>query len=204
MNEWRPVPKPEKREKKKTGLKKIKPYNRKTPKPKKKKAPKKQAVISAERSGIKPPSTKSRNDFSDKEREIIVEQFGETCNDPTCGLPACEHHHIMYRSQSGRGMWRNAVPLCISHHEKCHRDRRYSDMWREARRRQFGEHYYRDKWDLWLDGLIAEPEDHFFEDFMKNQERSMSYEKEVPSRKERRHSRTLEQLRQERIDAANE
>lgn len=205
MNEWRPVPKPEKQEKKKkTGLKKMKPYNKKTPKPKKKKAPKKKAVISAERQGEKIPLPSVRNAFSESQREKALEMFGTTCNDPTCSMPASELHHIIYRSQSGRGVWRNAVPLCISHHEKCHKDRRYSDMWREHRRQTFGQYFYMDKYDLWMNGLIADTKNHMFEDFMSNEERRMKNAKDVLGRKKRRYSPTFEQFRQTGTDPLDE
>lgn len=194
VNEFRPVPKPKPKEKKKkTGLAKMKPYNRKTPKPKKKKAPKKKAVISAERQGKKPPSAKVRNSFTDAQYQMAIDKFGRTCNDPTCAMPASEMHHIVFRSQSGRGVWRNAVPLCVSHHDLCHTSGRYARMWREARAAQFGERFYKDKWDIWLSGLIAEPEDHFFTEYMNNEERRMTREKEVFSREIGRHKPTLKQ-----------
>lgn len=197
-------PKPEKQEKKKkTGLKKMKPYEKKLPQKKKKKAPKKDAVISSERQGSKIPSASKRNEFSDTEREKALEMFGTVCNDPTCSMPASDLHHIVFRSQSGRGVWRNAVPLCISHHEKCHRNRRYSDMWRRYRESVFGPFYFMDSWDLWLLGHVADPEKkHFFEDFMMNQERSANNAaKEILSHKRRRHLPSPEHFRQERADS---
>lgn len=200
-----PQPKPEKQEKKKKGLSKMKPYNKNVPQKKKKKAPKKQAVISAERQGTKPPSISSRNEFSEKERERALKEFGTVCNDPTCSMPASDLHHIVFRSQSGRGVWRNAVPLCISHHEKCHKNRRYADAWREFRRRLFGEFFFMDSWDLWLLGHIPDPEKkHYFEDFMNNQERGLKYGEEIFSSKKRRYSPTFKQFGQEGIDAADE
>lgn len=201
-----PQPKPEKQEKKKKrGLNKMKPYEKKLPQKKKKKRQKKQAVISAERSGIKPPDIGIRNSFSEKEREKALKEFGNTCNDPTCSMTASELHHIVFRSQSGRGVWRNAVPLCISHHEKCHKHKAYAEMWREVRRRLFGEFFYMDKWDLWLMGKIADPEvNHYFEDFMINQEVKQGYEEEILSSKKRRYRPTLEQFGQKRTNKANE
>lgn len=197
-----PQPKPVKQEKKKKGLNKIKPYEKQLPQKKKKKPPKKKAVISAERQGSKIPNTKQRNDFSVYDREKALKEFGTTCNDPTCSMPASDLHHIVFRSQSGRGVWRNAVPLCISHHEKCHKNRRYADMWREVRRRLFGEFFYMDSWDLWLLGHISDPEvKHYFEDFMKNQEVKLGHAEEVSRRKRRRYSPTLKQFRQEGTDA---
>jgi 5-methylcytosine-specific restriction endonuclease McrA len=197
-----PQPKPEKQEKKKkTGLKKMKPYEKKLPQQKKKKVPKKKAVINAERQGEKIPSASVRNSFSEEQREKALREFGTVCNDPTCSIPASELHHIIFRSQSGRGVWRNAVPLCISHHEKCHKDRRYSEMWRNYRKSIFGEYYFMDKWDLWLMGLIADTKDHYFEDFMMNQERSATNAaKEISSRKRRRHLPSFKHFGQEGTD----
>jgi hypothetical protein len=193
-HEFRPVPKPVKKEKKKTGLAKMKPYNKKTPKPKKKKAPKKKAVIKAEREGVKIPNAGKRNSFSDWNYQKAINEFGRTCNDPTCGMPASEMHHIVFRSGSGRGVWRNAVPLCVAHHDLCHRSGRYANMWRDTRRQVYGEHFYKDEWDLWKLGLIVEPEAHFFEDFMKSEEVRMGREKEIFSREAGRHIASLKQF----------
>lgn len=193
-NEFRPVPKPTPKEKKKkTGLAKMKPYNRKTPKPKKKKAPKKKSVISAARQGIKPPSARVRNSFTNDQYQMAIDSFGRTCNDPTCAMPASEMHHITFRSGGGRGVWRNAVPLCVSHHDLCHKSGRYANMWREARAAQYGKHYYKDKWDLWLGGLIADPEEYLFIEFMRNEERRMKREKEIYGRQAGRHNASLKQ-----------
>lgn len=184
MFDYNPVPKPEKQEKKKkTGLNKMKPYGKKLPFKKKKKKPKTKREEKAKRDGLKPPSTKTRNDWSDYDYAKAIEMFGTVCNDPTCALPACELHHIIYRSQSGRGVWRNALPLCISHHDKVHNHKRYREMWVESRRRIYGEYFYMDMWDLWLKGLIADPVKHFYEDFMRNQEVKMRYEKEIHNHK---------------------
>lgn len=206
IGDFNPCPKPPKREKKqptplkrtpiKSKPKKLKPYTQNTHTKKPNKPPKKKRAREAEkvvRDGLTLPTAKVRNSFDSFNYEKAAKMFGLTCNDPTCSMPACEMHHIVFRSQSGRGVWRNAVPLCLSHHEKCHTNRRYADMWRESRKQLFGEHFYKDKYDLWLAGLISEPLDHIYEDFMKNQEVSQANAKQICSHEKSRYITTFKQ-----------
>lgn len=171
-----PVPKPPKKEKKKPAGLKRSPIKQKVPKkkpivfkPKVNKPPKKKNKTKVERDGIKLPSAKQRNSFSTANYQDAVLHFGIVCNDPNCGLMAGEMHHIVFRSQSGRGVWRNAVPLCKGHHDKCHKERAYNDYWKEQRRKQFGEHFYKDKYDVWMMGSIESPDEELFQKFMESQ-----------------------------------
>jgi hypothetical protein len=171
FDQVRAVPKPEKQaKKKKTGIKKVKPYNRKviTPKPKKKpKTKKEQKVI---RDGLKIPDKKKRGDWSDFDREKALEVNGAQCKDPNCRLQAVNLHHAKFRSGDGRGKWRNAIPLCKKHHDQAHTLRKYADFLRSTLEAKYGPHYFKDEWDLWLAGLIQDPNKIDYEEFMKGEE----------------------------------
>lgn len=83
----------------------------------------------------------------------------------SCGSEQVEMHHVVFRSQGGRGVWRNLVPLCKEHHNKAHSDRKYSDALRSAFRKMYGEHHYKDEWDLFDERLIDEPTKECYEAF---------------------------------------
>lgn len=83
----------------------------------------------------------------------------------SCGSSNVEMHHVVYRSQGGRGVWRNLVPLCKEHHSKAHSNKGYSDRLKHAFRKMYGKHHYKDEWDLYDDGLIEEPTKECYEVF---------------------------------------
>lgn len=157
--EFRPVPKPNFEKKKKV---KEKPWKKK---PKEKRTPK-AAIIGTERQGVKPPPRSKRNEFTARQRKLALSWFGTRCNIPNCPHAATELHHVIYRSQSGRGVWRNAIPLCLKHHDQAHDFKDFRKALEAMRIELFGEHFYKDKWDLWLDGLIEDPTEAEMEAFM--------------------------------------
>ena len=162
--EYNPVPKPTFEKKKKETPPPWKKAKQKEKRPSKSKLP-----ISAERMGDKPPSRSARNEFSAAARKRIQKEFGAICNDPRCGRPAIDMHHVVYRSQSGRGVWRNGIPLCDIHHDRAHKEKAYRLMLIELRIVLFGPHFFKDKWDLWYEGLIADPTNEALEKFMIDQ-----------------------------------
>lgn len=183
MFEYRPVPKPPKKEKKPyKGLQTKKPLQAKTelkaksilkakpkivdkriPQKKKKRDPKPLNELKVF-GGTPIPSKATRGEFTDRDREMINKIFGAKCAE--CGNPYIEHHHAKFRSGSGRGVFRNGVPLCINHHKLCHESRIYADEWRAFLENLYGEYYFMDKWDLWLMGKIEDPNDKDYEAFM--------------------------------------
>lgn len=186
---FNPVPKPPKKEKKAyRGLQTKKPLQAKKqletkstlkakPKakvklPKEKKKTKKKDHSKVLRDGLKIPSQATRSEFTDRERKLINESFGGAhCAE--CGNPYIHHHHAKFRSGSGRGVWRNGVPLCKVHHDLCHEERWYADKWRNFLLRKYGKYYYMDKYDLWMLNKIEAPTREAFEKFMLDEERSL-------------------------------
>jgi 5-methylcytosine-specific restriction endonuclease McrA len=132
----------------------------KTKKPKKKN--KKQEVYK----GRTIPTRKQRATISKKEYRRTVEAFGNLC--VYCGNPQIEIHHIKFRSQGGKGGYRNLIPLCKQHHNQAHSDRDFADRIRNRRELMFGEWYWADKWDLFKRVLIPNSTDEAFETFLLN------------------------------------
>lgn len=115
------------------------------------------------------PHRKKRSSISEKEYDKALQHYKNQC--PETGSNLVEMHHIVFRSQSGRGTWRNLVPLYPTFHKRCHTDREYADMWRKRHEQKFGPHYSKDKWDLWKEGLITSPTDELYEEFMLAEEK---------------------------------
>jgi 5-methylcytosine-specific restriction endonuclease McrA len=136
-------------------------YNWKKPRKKKKKL--------ATYKGRTIPKAKVRGEISKKEYNKAIDEFGAYCN--ICGSPYIEMHHIKFRSQGGRGGYRNLIPLCNAHHRKAHKDREFSERLRFQREKRFGEWFWADRFDLFKTGLIPEPTNEHFERFMQEQER---------------------------------
>jgi len=156
MFEFRPVPKPTKERKEK-------------PKPKyKEKRPKKRKGKTRVHKGRTIPSARVRGQVSKREYERMIEEFGSVCI--VCGNTYIEAHHIRFRSQGGRGKWRNLVPLCKEHHMKAHQERTFADWLREEREKRYGEWYWADEYDLFMAGLIPNTTKEAFERFMQRGE----------------------------------
>jgi len=155
-NEWNPVPKPVKKDKqRRNGKAKI---------PKKRKKKKLEVY-----KGRTIPSAKTRGQISKREYERMVEEFGSVCI--VCCSPYIEAHHIRFRSQGGRGKWRNLAPLCKKHHMKAHSDRKFADWLREEREKRFGSWYWADEYDLFKAGLIPNTTKEAFEKYMEMEEK---------------------------------
>lgn len=59
------------------------------------------------------------------------------------------------------------MPLCKKHHNQAHSDRAFADSLRDERAEAFGKLYYADRFDLYEAGLIEEPTEAAFEEYMK-------------------------------------
>lgn len=115
------------------------------------------------------PPSRVRGSISKKEYQKAIEHFGTVC--VFCSHPLIEMHHIRFRSQQGRGQYRNLIPLCKKHHALAHTSRIFADQLREERTQQYSEWYWCDKYDLFKAGLITNTEENEFEKFMLEQEK---------------------------------
>lgn len=110
------------------------------------------------------PKRKERGAINKKQYQLALDWFGDTCN--ICGSVPIEMHHIVFRSNLGRGGFRNLMPLCNYHHRLAHQDRSFADELRDMRYEAFGKLYYTDAYDLHDIGLIDEPTEQAFENYM--------------------------------------
>lgn len=114
------------------------------------------------------PSSKVRSSINKREYNRTIEEHGSVCLE--CGNPYVEIHHVKFRSQGGKGGFRNLIPLCKEHHMKCHKVKAYADKWREWLTERYSEYYWTDKYDLWKLGLIKDPVHEDFERYMEKVE----------------------------------
>ncbi|MEE3895345.1 HNH endonuclease [Priestia megaterium] len=168
LNEFNPVPKPVKVDKK------LKPYMKKNPK--KNKKPKKNTNVTMYHNR-KIPHWKQRGEVPRKQGNEALRHYGEYC--AVCGNPEFQLHHIVHKGYGigGRGRWRNLVPLCLFHHtgEKgVHTIAAFDQYWKDLHEKKFGPHYYKDQWDLWMEGLISSPTETLFERFMQSEEERLA------------------------------
>lgn len=168
------------KEKMKKGLKTYKPLRNRTPIPKKRATPRRRDKSRTKSAtGIKKPTLYQRGYFG-KDYDKLYEVNGKVCGERvhrTYGeeIPPCsgglEAHHAKFKSQGGRGTWRNGQPLCTAHHQFAHKESWYAEKWRDIKESMYGEHYYKDEWDLYKEGLIDEPTEEKFEAFMQQFEK---------------------------------
>src|SRR5690606_22998978 len=64
------------------------------------------------------PKMKERTRITEKEYQKAIEEHGYRCKE--CGAHPAEMHHVKYRSQGGKGTYRNLRPLCNMHHRLVH------------------------------------------------------------------------------------
>lgn len=118
------------------------------------------------------PSRRKRSDFSQDTKAEIREIWGDCCY--ICESPQVQFHHVKYRSQSGRGTKRNGLPLCNLHHndhtQGIHHNSKLRKRIEELFIRTFGEEYFKDEYDLYLEGKINEPNKDLLEEYFKKGE----------------------------------
>ncbi len=117
--------------------------------------------------GVKIPHRKVRGRILKKDYVKATKIWGECCTE--CGKSQIEMHHVMYKSQGGRGYYTNLHPLCKTHHDLAHRSSDFRDKLRQLHEKAFGKHYYFDRYDAWKSGFISSPEQEKFEEWMKCQ-----------------------------------
>ncbi|ALY08113.1 putative HNH endonuclease [Bacillus phage vB_BhaS-171] len=170
MFEYRPYSKAQQLGQKEKDTPKIHNRKRYPDKKKKKRNPLKPEVVK----GRVIPTKKKRGAITKKEYNEALRQHGETCY--FCGSPHIEMHHVIPKGHSktrnGRGTWRNLRPLCTEHHrgeDGVHGKngaKRMKEL-QELHERLHGENYYKDRYDLFKEGLIPTPTIEAYEKFMK-------------------------------------
>lgn len=115
------------------------------------------------------PTRRQRSTITKKEYAKAIDTFGDCCM--ICGDNRIEMHHITYRSASGRGGFRNLLPLCNEHHRLAHSTRAFSDMLKEQRITLYGKYFHCDKYDLFKMNLIKNTTNEEFEKFMEGEKK---------------------------------
>lgn len=114
------------------------------------------------------PKRGQRGRITKSSYQDALDYYGETCT--ICGNYPIEMHHVVFRSQGGRGGYRNLMPLCKHHHDKAHSQRTFADELRAEREEIYGKHFSCDRFDLFEHGHIDDPNEKAFEDYMKSEE----------------------------------
>lgn len=91
------------------------------------------------------PKKTDRGKFSQSTRAIIIERDQGLCQ--ICMSEGQSVHHIIYRSQMGRGVYTNGIVLCADCHTKVHRDRELSDYLVNMFADRYGAGFWKDGYD---------------------------------------------------------
>lgn len=91
------------------------------------------------------PKRGKRGQFDAETRERIIDRDGGLCRE--CGGPGGEIHHVLYKSQGGRGVFTNGLLLCQICHRRVHHDVDLSNKWVARFIDLYGADFYKDKWD---------------------------------------------------------
>ncbi len=121
------------------------------------------------------PHWKQRGAIHKNERAEALRRYGEWCW--VCGNPKVEMHHIKGKGYGagGRGKFRNLIPLCAAHHrgengvEGKNGAELAQKIWNNHLE-MYGPHFFKDEYDLFMEGLIENPSPDLFEKFMKGEE----------------------------------
>jgi 5-methylcytosine-specific restriction endonuclease McrA len=140
-----------------------------TPKFKEKRPKKKKKKCEVFKGRTIPPA-KIRGKISKTEYEKAIEEFGSTC--AFCNNPYIEMHHIRFRSQQGRGQYRNLIPLCTEHHLEVHKNHSLAEKIKRDRIEKYGEWYWSDRFDIFKAGFIENTTDTAFFWFMEEEEKN--------------------------------
>lgn len=92
------------------------------------------------------PTRKKRGEFSKETKIKILEFHDYRCLQ--CGGQAQEIHHCKFKSQGGRGVFSNGMPVCRTCHTRIHQDNNLKLEWQKHFESMFGKDYFKDRWDL--------------------------------------------------------
>lgn len=136
----RSVPKPTKQKKEKDTPKLVvkKPLNKPKAGPKKK--------TKRIRKENKIPSMRMRKKFSPAVKEKALEKFDYLCANCRKAKPA-DPHHIRRKSDGGKGVFTNCLPVCRPCHDEIERNVELRQYWKEWAKKEYGYDYWMDEYD---------------------------------------------------------
>lgn len=91
------------------------------------------------------PKQSTRNEFKPKVRQQIYDRDNGLCRN--CGGLGNQVHHIVYKSQMGRGVATNGMLVCSDCHDKMHKDKQLSYQWVKVFREEYGHDFHKDEFD---------------------------------------------------------
>lgn len=123
------------------------------------------------------PKRSVRGRILKKDYNEALRRHGDYCY--LCGTTVgLEAHHVRFRSNGGRGGWRNIRFLCNEHHRgkySPHQDEGVRRALEVIHEEMYGEWFWADRYDLFMAGLIPNTTEKAFEAFMQEEERKAQY-----------------------------
>jgi 5-methylcytosine-specific restriction endonuclease McrA len=121
------------------------------------------------------PGKKTRGKITSTEYKRAIEEHGYICL--VCGTTInLECHHVVpkgfSRIKNGRGVWRNLRFLCSEHHRGktgVHQNKQLMDYLQSEHESLYGPNFYKDRFDLFKEGLILNSTKESYEDFMRKE-----------------------------------
>lgn len=121
------------------------------------------------------PGKKTRGKITAAEYNESLKQHGETCY--FCGTTInLECHHVIpkgfSRIKNGRGVWRNLRFLCSEHHRGkagVHQNKEMMEKLQQEHECLYGPHFYKDRFDLFKEGLIPNTSKEAYLEFMEGE-----------------------------------
>jgi len=94
----------------------------------------------------KKPSMQSRKKFSKEVKQKAMELYNGLCG--VCKVKtAVDPHHIRFKSDSGKGVINNCLPVCRECHIKIHKNDELAMRLRVEAKKRHGTLYWTDEWD---------------------------------------------------------
>jgi 5-methylcytosine-specific restriction endonuclease McrA len=142
----------------------------------KEKRPKKKKLKQEVYKGRTIPTKKTRGAISKKDYEKAVVEHGDYCF--FCkSFHNLEMHHVIpkgySRHKNGRGVYRNLRLLCSSCHRGengVHQNRDMMEQLQQEHERLYGPNFYKDRFDLFKEGIIPNTDSVTFENYMEGEE----------------------------------
>ncbi len=92
------------------------------------------------------PPMKNRKKFSKDVIRQAAEKFNGLC--ANCGQArAADPHHIRFRSDGGKGVLSNCLPVCRPCHVEIHREPELAMKWKDWAKAEYGFDYWMDEHD---------------------------------------------------------
>jgi 5-methylcytosine-specific restriction endonuclease McrA len=118
------------------------------------------------------PKAKDRGKISKTDYQKVIDEHGFSCW--FCGSEAnLECHHVVPKGfskvKSGRGVWTNLRFLCSEHHRGktgVHQNKKLMQKLQYEHEKLYSQHFYKDRFDLFKEGLIPTPTKEVYESFM--------------------------------------